>query len=246
MRLHLLGTTGYHPSDERHTACFMLPESGVVLDAGTAMYRIRQHLQTDTLDIFLTHAHLDHVAGLTFLLGILAGKGLRRVRVHGDPEKLEAIRSHLFSEFLFPAPPPFEFVPLEETVRLRCGGVLSHFPLEHPGGSLGYRIDWPERSLAYVTDTMADPDASYVERIRGVDLLVHECTFPDGWEDRAKLTGHSCPTPVAQVAAKAAVGKLVLVHMNPMLDPDDPIGMAVVRQIFPRAELGCDNTAVDF
>ena len=54
-RLLLLGTTGYHPSERRHTACMMLPEIGVVLDAGTAMFRVRQHLATPTLDIFLTH-----------------------------------------------------------------------------------------------------------------------------------------------------------------------------------------------
>ena len=30
----------------------MLPEIGVVLDAGTAMFRVRQHLATPTLDIF--------------------------------------------------------------------------------------------------------------------------------------------------------------------------------------------------
>ena len=61
MQLHLLGTTGYHPNDQRHTACMMLPEIGVVLDAGTAMFRVRDRLCTKTLDIFLTHAHLDHI-----------------------------------------------------------------------------------------------------------------------------------------------------------------------------------------
>ena len=33
MKLHLLGTTGYHPNARRHTACLMLPEQGIVLDA---------------------------------------------------------------------------------------------------------------------------------------------------------------------------------------------------------------------
>ena len=56
-----LGTAGYHPSETRHTSCLMLPEVGVVLDAGSGMFRVRDLLTTKTLDIFLSHAHLDHV-----------------------------------------------------------------------------------------------------------------------------------------------------------------------------------------
>ena len=40
MKLVLLGTTGYHANDRRQTACFMLPELGVVFDAGTGLYRV--------------------------------------------------------------------------------------------------------------------------------------------------------------------------------------------------------------
>ena len=43
MKLLLLGTSGYHPSEQRQTACLMLPEVGIVLDAGTGFFRVRQH-----------------------------------------------------------------------------------------------------------------------------------------------------------------------------------------------------------
>ena len=68
MKLILLGTSGYHPSDRRHTPCLAIPSCGVVLDAGTGMYRLGRYLKTDELDIFLTHAHLDHVIGLSYLI----------------------------------------------------------------------------------------------------------------------------------------------------------------------------------
>ena len=56
MKIILLGTTGYHPNDRRHTPCMLIPEHGVMLDAGTGMYRAERFLQTPELDIFLTHA----------------------------------------------------------------------------------------------------------------------------------------------------------------------------------------------
>lgn len=245
MKLHLLGSTGYHPNERRHTACFMLPEIGVVLDAGTGMFRVRDLLQTDTLDIFLSHAHLDHIFGLTFLFDVLHEKPMRQVRVHGDAAKLAAIDTHLFAPDLFPVKPPFNWTPLIGPVTLADGATLTHFPLEHPGGSLGLRIDWPDRSLAYVTDTTARAAAPYIDQIRGVDTLIHECYFPDGWDEWAAKTGHSCTTPVAQVAQAADVGKLVLVHVNPLSNDEDPIGLDVAQRIFPNTVLGVDGMVVE-
>jgi len=268
MKILLLGTTGYHPNDRRQTACLMLPESGVLFDAGTALYRVSEYLATDTLDIFLTHAHLDHVIGLTYLFDVLESHPLRRVTVHAEQEKLDALRTHLFSELLFPAMPPIDMQPLvqhtslpglastsrppaktggPETDPVASGnGVLTYFPLRHPGGSVGYRLDWPDRSLAYVTDTMAAPEADYIEKIRGVDLLIHECYFHDEERKQAELMGHSRLTPVAQVAAAAEVGRLVLVHIHPKLADDRQVRLDVARKIFPNTQIGTDRMVLDF
>jgi ribonuclease BN (tRNA processing enzyme) len=246
MRLVLLGTTGYHPNDRRHTACLLVPEHGVMLDAGTAMYRAGRYLETPELDIFLTHAHLDHVVGLTFLFDVVRAYPLGEVRVHGLPEKLAAIEQHLFAPAIFPVQPPCVFVPLSGPVPLGGRGRLSYFPLFHQGGSIGFRLDWPGHSMAYVTDTTADASAEYVARIRGVDLLVHECYFPDAHADWARQTGHSHTTPVAEVARVAGVGRLVLVHLDPLATEDDPIGLDAARAVFPNTELGCDLMTVEF
>lgn len=246
MKLVMLGTAGYHPNDQRQTASMVLPEIGVVLDAGTGLYRLRDLLATSELDIFLTHTHLDHVVGLTFLLDILHERDVNRVTVHARPEKLAVIRDHLLVEELFPAPLPCDYAPLEGPRDLPEGGRLSFFPLRHPGGAVGFRLDWEDRSLAYVTDTTADVNAPYVDLIRDVDVLVHECNFPDGMEDMAELTGHSCTTAVAHVAKTAQAGRLVLTHLLPIGDPDDPIGVAAAQAIFPQTELAYDGMEIIF
>ncbi|HVX62191.1 MAG TPA: MBL fold metallo-hydrolase [Pirellulales bacterium] len=247
MRLVLLGSTGYHPNESRHTPCLALPELGVVLDAGTSMFRLRDLLVTPELSIFLTHAHLDHCFGLTFLFDVIFERPTQNVFVYGEAEKLAVIQEHLLSPLLFPAKLPCEYRVLPAAgVDLPEGGRLTHFPLKHPGGSLGFRLDWPGHSLAYVTDTTADPDADYVERIRGVDLLIHECYFSDEHQEWAAKTGHSWTTPVAEVARKAGVGRLVLVHLNPLVDALDPIGLDVARAIFPQTSLGQDRMELEF
>ena len=246
MKLVLLGTTGYHPNQRRHTPCMLIAECGVMLDAGTAMFRAAEYLETDTLDIFLTHAHLDHVIGLTYLLNIARIHPLDRITVHGAAEKLDAVDRHMFSKHLFPKRAPYESRPLTDEIALASGGRLTHFPLKHQGGSIGFRLDWPGHSMAYVTDTTAKADAGYVQKIQGVDLLVHECYFPDTHADWAEKTGHSCTTPVAEVAKAAQVGRLVLVHLDPLSNEDDPIDVEVARAIFPESQLGSDLMEVEF
>ncbi|MCC6508014.1 MAG: MBL fold metallo-hydrolase [Pirellulaceae bacterium] len=225
MKVHCLGTTGYHPSPTRHTACYYLPEAGLVLDAGTGMFGLTALLLAeprDSLDIFLSHAHLDHVIGLTFLLDTFAVTTLKHVRVLGMGVKLEAVRQHLFSEHLFPLlPPEIEFESLDQhasPLELPGGARIGWFPLEHPGGSIGVRVEYGGKSLAYVTDTVARPDSPYVRQIEGVDLLLHECYFTDEFQALAEKTGHTWLSAATEIVRSVLPGKTGLIHLNPLAE----------------------------
>ncbi|MCH9652658.1 MAG: metal-dependent hydrolase [Planctomycetes bacterium] len=244
MRIVLLGTGGYHPNERRHTACLMIPELGIIFDAGTSFFRVPDFLQTRDLQIFLTHAHLDHIVGLSFFLVPMLTDQVSSVQVFGEEAKLAAIQTHLFCEEIFPVLPDYEFISLPETVTVPGNGILRHLKQEHPGGSLGYRIDWPDRSLAYMTDT-AHPEQN-LEFVQGVDLLIHECYFPDEMAEWADKTGHSHTTPVANLARDSKAGKLILTHIDPQRAGDDPIDIKVAQKIFPNTILGEDLMEIDF
>jgi ribonuclease Z len=231
MKVHFLGTTGYHPNDQRHTMCVMIPELGIVLDAGTGFFRARDLLATTELNLLLSHAHLDHLIGLSFLFDVLFQKEVR-ANLFAMGDKLAAIEGCFFHPTLFPVRPPFTAHEIEKISKPAknkssvggefslAGGVLVRwFPVEHPGGAIGFRLSLPGgKSLAYVTDTTAALDAAYLAEIEDVDLLIHECYFDDGVEDHARLTGHSCLTPVIQVARQSRARQTVLVHLNPLAE----------------------------
>ena len=245
MQLIFLGTGGYHPNERRQTAGVLLPEIGLLLDAGSGLYRLSERLRSDDLTIVLSHAHLDHVCGLTYLLVPQHLGRIRRLRVLGATEVLDTVRKHLFAERLFPVLPEAEFVPLVDgdSITIDDGVVLNHQPLSsHPGGSRGYRLDWTEaglqKSLAYITDTTVD--GSYTEFVRGVDLLIHECYFPDDAAEWAEKSGHSHTTMVAQLALDAGVGRLLLTHIDPQRPGDDPIGLETARADFSTTEIAED------
>jgi ribonuclease BN (tRNA processing enzyme) len=251
MKLHCLGTAGYHPSEHRQTACYFIPDEGIVLDAGSAMFRLGQMIKTETIDILLSHAHLDHVMGLTFLHDILTERPVDVVRVWGEREKLAAVRDHLLNELIFPAPLPVQWMEIIPG-RVFSAGLHGRLLIdtrvqEHPGGSIAYRLRWPaaERKLVYATDTTGDLSEESIAWMEDADLLMHECSFRDSEEKWAIQTGHSWPSKVATLAREADVRRLLLIHINPKEQGPDPIGLDKVRSIYGDAMIAWDGMTVD-
>jgi len=243
MRIELLGTGGYHPNELRHTMCVFIPKYGIVFDAGTSFFRVPDKLQTKEISVFLSHAHLDHIVGLTYCLVAIAKGEIENVSLHGTPKTLQAIRKHLFAEPLFPVVPDYNYHELQNETAVGGGGILTHTPLKHPGGSTGYRIDWPGKSLAYITDTSIDAD--YADFIRGVDLLIHECYFDDDRKEWAQQTGHCHITPVMELARDANVGQIALIHFDPEVCRENPYDLEAARVIFPNTIMATDNMVIE-
>lgn len=223
MKLVPLGINGYYPSHGRQTmAHLVLPEGGgaLLLDAGTGVGRLgdepaRTLLEgAETLDLLLTHYHLDHVVGLSILPAVL---GLLPVRIHApgkplvDADPAETL-CRLIHPPLFPIPLTEYPMPVEldrvTSESLSIAGIDVRLRRqEHPGGSLGVRLG---DSLAYVTDTVAD-DAT-ADFAAGVDLLLHEVWADAGDE---AVGGHSAVDEVARIAVRAGVRRLMPVHHHP-------------------------------
>ena len=222
----------------------MLPEMGVLFDAGTSFFRMPEYLQTRDLQVFLSHSHLDHIFGLTFPIVPLLNEEIDSITVYGTERTLKGVKERLFSDETFPVPlPRTEYKTLPEKVPVANSGTLTHHVLEHPGGCRGFRIDWPDTSIAYITDTTAPGD--YGSFVAGVDLLIHECYFPDDMSEWAEKTGHSCTTPVAQLAKDANVKQLALVHIDPQRPDDDPIDLKTALAIFPNTFIAEDKMEIE-
>jgi ribonuclease BN (tRNA processing enzyme) len=250
MQLHCLGTVGYHPNESRHTSCYFLPESGIVLDGGSGLFRLNSLIETDSLDILLSHAHLDHTLGLTFLVDILFRQSLRRLRIWGEADKLRAIQDHLFSELIFPARLNAEWVPIDSLECFTIGEAeVSWQKQPHPGGSVAYRIDWSRRQkrLVYATDTSGDTSEAATRWRQDADLLLHECYFRDADRRWAQRTGHCWTTRLAKVAALCKPKKLLVTHISPIEAADDPVDLPTIRKSFAgEVILAEDRAVIDF
>lgn len=224
-----LGTGGYYPARGRQTMSFLVHGGGaaLLLDAGSGVARLTEPAaraalaRIERLEILLTHYHLDHVAGLTFLPGVA-----RRlpVRIHAPAPPLTDFGPEALDRLL--APPFFPVGtsqwPMPVEIAAYGPGEVAVGPFRlrtrrqnHPGGSTGVRLG---DALAYTTDTVIDPENA--EFVRGVGLLLHEVWLSDEEAARedAGRTGHSAAGDVADLARRAGVGRIGLVHHHPQRD----------------------------
>ncbi len=249
MRLHCLGTVGYHPNSARHTSCYFLPESGIVLDGGSGIFRLPDLIETDSLDILLSHAHLDHTIGLTFLLDVLFQRPVEQLRIWGEADKIAAVREHLFSDLIFPVQLDAQWIAIDDQPSFQIGdATVSWRAQDHPGGTVAYRIDWPSgKRLVYVTDTTGDTSDEQAAWSGNANLLMHECYFRDSAAEWAQTTGHSWTGRVIEVSAAAKPKKLLLTHINPIELSDDPVDLDSIRSSLEcEVVLAADQMVVDF
>jgi ribonuclease Z len=96
----------------------------------------------------------------------------------------------------------------------------------------------PPRSYAFCTDTSYTE--SFLEQIRGVNVLYHEATFVHEHRARAAETGHSTTKEAATIALKANVGKLIIGHFSARYEDLSPL-LSEAKDIFPNTELAIEG-----
>jgi ribonuclease BN (tRNA processing enzyme) len=216
----------------------------LLLDAGTGIRRLLTSPSlmdgVASVDVLLSHFHLDHVVGLSYLPGLPAGV---ECTVWGPGSALYGTATSELLERLI-GPPLFALTLLEtvsEIAELPMG-ELDIGPLrlqlraqeKHTHPSVAMRVG---DELTYCTDTGYDPgNAPFAT---GSRHLLHEAF----WLDDAQDHTHSTAEEAAIVARDAGVDDLTLVHLNPRLGEEAQF-CATARRLFARAQVGRDLDAV--
>jgi ribonuclease Z len=249
MHVVFLGTGGFHPTDERQTNCILIPEAGIVLDAGTGFYRLITHVRVPRLNILLTHAHLDHICGLVYLSSVIknAQVKIESVNIYTPPLVKEAIVT-LFTEPFYSGtisnlPVPVEFHDVAEgEFDIDGAKVTAKKFLHRKHGAWGYRITKMLRTVTYITDTFITQEAEPL--LKDADLAVCESYFHNRDKEDARESDHSYPLVAGKTAKKAGAKKLILTHINPSVEKDRNL-IEECSLFFPGAQLASDGRIVE-
>lgn len=224
IRVILLGSGGAVPYADRTTTMMMTVVNNIPLlfDCGTgAGIRIAQaHINTAALGgIFLTHFHADHCVDFpcVVLASYLSGR-TEALPVCG-PQGVKAF-VHTMMDELFPyiqrlvknvtgAEVILKVAEVEEGVVLEGNGwTVTAGKAKHGVPALCYKIHTPHESVVMSGDT--EPSEDLVALARNAELLLHECPFPDSI---GFAPGHTLPSELGPIAAKAHVKCVVLTHL---------------------------------
>jgi len=187
----------------------MLIDNDVLIDAGTGIGDLSLADLNSIRHVFLTHAHLDHVAGLPMLVDANFAEDFEiPVTVYARTETLDAVRTHLFNDVIWP---DFTRIPSRERAMLRfqeCnpgdsvridGREFQAVDVRHSVPSLGYTVRNSHGRFAVSGDTRTNETLwPVLNACDDLKVLVIEVSFPNEQHELAEASGHYCPTTMCR------------------------------------------------
>ena len=224
-----------------HSSCVQIDigdDSGsddfFICDMGSGLRPLGQAItaaragRAQTIHIFMSHLHWDHIMGLPFFVpAFIPGN---RVVIYGSHAHLESALRRQQDQPSFPVDfsifgAAMEFVVLEPGKRHPIAGVTVRSMLQrHGGDSYGWRFEAQGKTLVYTTDSehpLQDPvhTEQFVEFFRDADLVVFDAMYSlaDAISVKADW-GHSSNVVGVELCQLAGVRHLCLFHHEPVFD----------------------------
>jgi phosphoribosyl 1,2-cyclic phosphodiesterase len=232
----------------------------LIFDAGTGIKSAGLKLDRAggvEANMFFSHCHWDHIIGFPFFLPFFRPKNKVTVwagHLEGTMTTHDMIAGIMRHPY-FPAGPEVlvaktsfrEFKP-SDVLRLNNDVAIATIKLNHPGGAVGYRVDYHDKAVAYLTDTehVADaPDPELVAFIRDADLVIYDATYTDEELPRFRGYGHSTWQHGVRLCEASGAKRLAIFHHSPLRSDAELDTIEEAAQlIFPGAFVARDDLTI--
>ena len=162
----------------------------VLVDAGTGPAALNLAEQLAIKHVLVSHAHLDHVAGLAFLTDTFAcRRDGHSLTVTSVEPVVEALRASIFNGIVWPdftripdpAVPIVRFTALVEEEPQPVGPLwVMPVRVHHSVPAVGYVVHDGTRGFVYSGDTGPTQRLwACIRHYPGIQAIVLECSFPD-------------------------------------------------------------------
>jgi 3',5'-cyclic-nucleotide phosphodiesterase len=225
MKLHVLGCAGGIGGHQRFTTCLRLDQD-ILLDAGTGISNLDVEQLVRIDHVFLTHSHLDHVAGLALLVDAVRGKREGAITVHASEQVIAALKASLFNWVLWPdfsvipnaRHPVMRWQPFSpgETIQVGARRITS-FAVQHTPGAVAYWAHDHGGGFLFSGDMCSTPGLwTALAPQNKLSKVIVDCSFPNAEAALAAKSGHFCPQSLlADIAGMPAAVEFLIYHLKP-------------------------------
>jgi ribonuclease BN (tRNA processing enzyme) len=232
MKIRVLGAYGAEGLAQRPTA--FLVDDTILIDGGTVGGALSTDEQLRIEHALLSHAHLDHVAGLAFLTETLAlYETPTPLTITSLEPVVKALRSAIFNDSVWPdfsqlpsaGAPVVRYRTLVEDTEQSVGGlVVTPVAVNHTVPCSGFVLRDGTSAVVYSGDT-APTEALWktAARVPGLRAVILECAFPNRLSGLADVAKHMTPERIRRELDKLPADVPVLIyHVKPQFK--DEIG----------------------
>ena len=213
----------------------------IILDAGSGLRelgkQIAQNRIEDSIHIFISHYHWDHIQGIPFFIPLYEkGNNITFYGEGSSGKKVKEMLSQQMTSTYFPinideVASKTNFVEIKTNSIYQIGNIrVETRRANHPSPTISFKLTECNKNFVYMTDNelyIKDSTQGYSQKeilnknkelidfCSGCDYLIHDSMYDEISVLGKKGWGHSGNITLAHFSLLAKVKNLVLFHYNP-------------------------------